>query len=48
MWILLQDLMRGISPKSDVSSTNWTVHLANKIKYHWKALSGESEGGGGG
>ncbi|GAB4823251.1 hypothetical protein N2152v2_010297 [Parachlorella kessleri] len=33
------DLMRGISPKSDVSPANWAVHLANKIKYHWKTLS---------
>ena len=40
----VQDLMRGISPKSDVSPANWAVHLANKIKYHWKTLSGTSPG----
>jgi hypothetical protein len=34
------DLMRGISPKSDITVANWQVHLANKMKFHWKALSG--------
>lgn len=30
--------MRGISPKSEISPANWQVHLANKIKFHWRAL----------
>lgn len=33
------DLMRGISPKNEVNPANWAVHLANKIKYHWKNLA---------
>lgn len=33
------DLMKGISSKSDVKLSNWQVHLANKIRFHWKPLS---------
>jgi hypothetical protein len=33
------DLMRGISPKNEVTVANWQVHLANKIKFHWRNLS---------
>ena len=33
------DLMRGISPKNEITKSNWQVHLANKIKFHWRALS---------
>lgn len=32
------DIMRGISPKQDVPRDAWQVHLANKIKYHWRPL----------
>jgi hypothetical protein len=32
----LQDIMRGISPKQEVPRDSWQVHLANKIKYHWR------------
>lgn len=32
------DLMRGISPKNEVTVANWQVHLANKIKFHWRNL----------
>lgn len=30
------DIMKGISPKSDVAPHNWQIHLGNKMKYHWK------------
>jgi hypothetical protein len=33
------DLMRGISPKNEISTTNWQIHLANKIKFHWRNLN---------
>ena len=33
------DLMRGISPKNEVSTSNWQIHLANKIKFHWRNLN---------
>ena len=33
--------MRGISPKQEVPRDAWTVHLANKIKYHWRPLLSE-------
>jgi hypothetical protein len=33
------DLMRGISPKSDVGPDNWQTHLANKIRFHWRNLA---------
>ena len=36
--LLLQDIMRGISPKQEVLRDQWPVHLANKIKYHWRPL----------
>lgn len=45
------DLLRGISPKSVIDPGNWVVHLANKIKFHWKGAPGrveKGEGGGGG
>ncbi|KDD76532.1 hypothetical protein H632_c192p0, partial [Helicosporidium sp. ATCC 50920] len=31
-------ILRGISPKSEIHAGNWVVHLANKIKFHWKSL----------
>ncbi|KAL6766425.1 hypothetical protein ACKKBG_A35950 [Auxenochlorella protothecoides x Auxenochlorella symbiontica] len=34
------DLLRGISPKSVIDPGNWVVHLANKIKFHWKGAPG--------
>lgn len=34
------DLLRGISPKSVIDTKNWVVHLANKIKFHWKGAPG--------
>jgi len=33
------DLMRGISPKNEISTANWQIHLANKIKFHWRNLN---------
>ena len=33
---------------ADVCGANWQVHLANKIKYHWKTLLGGWAGLGGG
>ena len=33
------DLMRGISPKGDITTSNWQVNLANKIRFHWRTIS---------
>lgn len=30
--------MRGISPKQEIKREEWPIHLANKIKYHWRPL----------
>lgn len=30
--------MLGISPKQPVPRDQWQIHLANKIKYHWRPL----------
>jgi hypothetical protein len=32
------DIMRGISPKQEVPRDQWAIHLANKIKFHWRPL----------
>ena len=39
--------MRGISPKQEVPRDQWAIHLANKIKFHWRPLLSEwrREGG---
>ena len=39
--------MRGISPKQEVPRDAWQVHLANKIKYHWRPLTSECAQWGG-
>lgn len=39
-----QDIMRGISPKQDVPRDQWAIHLANKIKFHWRPLLSEWAG----
>ena len=37
--------MKGISPKQEVKREEWPIHLANKIKYHWRPLLSEPAGG---
>ena len=31
----MQDLLRGITSRSDLSSDNWAAHFANRLKYQW-------------
>lgn len=39
--------MLGISPKQQVPRDQWQIHLANKIKYHWRPLLSELRAYGG-
>lgn len=39
--------MRGISPKQEVPRDQWAIHLANKIKFHWRPLLSACRGGWG-
>ena len=39
--------MRGISPKQEVPRDQWPIHLANKIKFHWRPLLSERRAGAG-
>ncbi len=32
----LQDLMRGISQRSTITSQNWTMYLAERLKQRWR------------
>ncbi|KAL3157904.1 hypothetical protein ABBQ32_012312 [Trebouxia sp. C0010 RCD-2024] len=32
---LHQDLLRGITSRSDLNSDNWAAHFANRLKYQW-------------
>lgn len=41
-----QDIMRGISPKQEVPRDQWAIHLANKIKFHWRPLLSACSRGG--
>lgn len=31
----MQDLLRGITSRSDLNSHNWAAHFANRLKYQW-------------
>lgn len=36
VWDPVQGLMKGISSRSNVSSSSWTTSLAEKFKAHWR------------
>ena len=31
----MQDLLRGITSRADLTSDNWAAHFANRLKYQW-------------
>ena len=31
----MQDLLKGITSRTDLNSHNWAAHFANRLKYQW-------------